>query len=254
MGSGWLGFHVAKDLINTGYRVKLSTRTPSRLAEITALQADPYLVDISKIDDSIQKFLNSDILIINIPSKSSADYTELLTHIEKSSVSRVLYISTTSVYPCANALVTENDTSDVVGAAMSPYLIIENLISGSEFFESTCIRFGGLIGYDRNPINFFKNKPIPDPESYVNLIHRDDCIGIIHQVIQQSAWGNTFNACADSHPTKREFYTAVTQRAGMTLPEFEETKIAPYKIVSNERVKAVLNYSFIYSDILNSVE
>ncbi len=212
------------------------------------------MVHISSINDTIQEFLHSDILIINIPSKISADYSQLLKQIEQSPVSKVLYVSSTSVYPSANKVVDENDVLDTSHSKVSPFLVIENLIKKCASIESTIVRFGGLIGYDRNPKNFFKNKPVRDPDSFVNLIHRDDCIGIIHQIIQQEAWGNVFNACADSHPSKRDFYTQVTQDAGMPLPVFENHNGAPYKIVNNERVKELLHYSFKYPDLLNIVE
>ncbi len=254
LGSGWLGFYVAQHLIDTGYSVKLSTTSPNRLLELASTMAQPYVVNISQIDDTIQEFLDSDILIINIPSKNSADYTQLLKQIEQSPVSKVLYASSTSVYPSANKVVDENDILDASHPKVSPFLVIENLIKECASIESTIVRFGGLIGYDRNPKNFFKNKPVRDPDSFVNLIHRDDCIEIIYQIIHQEAWGELFNACADSHPSKREFYTQVTQDAGMPLPVFENHSGTPYKIVSNERVKEMLDYSFKYPDLMDILQ
>ncbi len=212
------------------------------------------MVNISAVDDGIQDFLDSDILIINIPSKNCADYIELLKQIEKSSISKVLYASSTSVYPSRNAIVKESDLLDASYPQASPFLKIEHLLTENRTFESTIIRFGGLIGYDRNPKNFFKTKPVRDPESFVNLIHRDDCLGIIYQIIQQEAWGNVFNACADSHPTKRAFYSQVTQDAGMPLPVFESHSDTPYKIVSNQHLKDMLQYRFKYPDLMNSIE
>ena len=52
-------------------------------------------------------------------------------------------------------------------------------------FNTTVIRFGGLIGYDRMPGKFLTGKKdLPNGDAPVNLIHRDDCVQIIYQIIK----------------------------------------------------------------------
>ncbi len=68
--------------------------------------------------------------------------------------------------------------------------------------KTTIVRFGGVIGYNRNSGKFFsKGSPVHNPDSNVNFIHRDDCIEIISQLVEQEVWGEVFNCCADTHPT-----------------------------------------------------
>ena len=90
-----------------------------------------------------------------------------------------------------------------------------------------------------------------NPESYVNLIHRDDCIQIIEQIVMNNIWGETLNACADSHPKRREFYTKEAFKLGKKPPSFNEDSSNEYKIVNSEKLMSILKYSFKYSNLLN---
>lgn len=84
----------------------------------------------------------------------------------------------------------------------------------------------------------------------MNLIHRDDCIGIINQIVQQEAWGEVFDCCADTHPTKREFYTEAAKAMGAPVPEFESSAAQFSRIISNEKVKRILDYEFLHPDLM----
>ena len=88
----------------------------------------------------------------------------------------MLFVSSTSVYASGNQTATEADGA-LSGA--SPLLAIENLFAENAGFSTTIVRFAGLIGYSRHPGRFFRSgKPVQNPNAPVNLIHRDDCIGM----------------------------------------------------------------------------
>ena len=59
-----------------------------------------------------------------------------------------------------------------------------------------------------------------DPQGKVNLIHLDDCIKLISQVILLNKWGEVYNGCADVHPTKEEFYTKASRALNCPPPVF----------------------------------
>jgi nucleoside-diphosphate-sugar epimerase len=113
------------------------------------------------------------------------------------------------------------------------------------------LRFGGLIGYDRLPDSgaaiLRRNRAADTP---MNVIHRDDCVRIIHEIVRQGAWGDVFNACADAHPTRRVYYAAAAQSRGFALPDLGPVQAQPYKVVSSEKLKAILNYRFLYPNPL----
>jgi len=231
-----------------GRPVKASTTTESRLPELRCIKADPFIIDIGKPSSNFQTFLQADILIVNIPSKNTEHFGDLIQEIEKSEVRKVLFVSSISVYENTNTTITESNGEE---SKLNPLSVIEAMFRESNQFQTTIVRFGGLIGYSRNPGKFFRNgRPVRDPDSNVNLIHRDDCIKIISQIVEQDIWNEDFNCCADTHPTKREFYTQATKQLGAAALEFDESGGTSFKIISNQKVKRVLNYSFLHPDLM----
>ena len=215
---------------------------------MSALNLNPCIVDIERLSGNCQKFFQANILIINIPSTNLENFAGLLTEIEKSRIEKVLFVSSTSVYKDDNKIIFESSSEE---SNRSPWVAIEKLFRGSKKFETTIVRFGGLIGYSRNPGRFFsKGRVVSNADANVNLIHRDDCIGIISQIVEHGIWGEDFNCCADTHPTKREFYTHAARLAGEAVPEFADTNVVSYKIISNQKVKQVLNYQFSHPDLM----
>ena len=228
--------------------MKASTTSEDRLPELSALKVIPFIVEIGRLPNDIQNFLQAEILIINIPSKSIDSFIGLQKEIEDSRVESLLFVSSTSVYEHKNRTISESDGAE---STRSPLLAIENLFRNSDKFETTIARFGGLIGYSRNPGKFFdEGAVVSNPDSDVNLIHRDDCIEIISQIIEQEAWGEVFNCCADTHPTKREFYTHAAASAGYPVPRFAESGSTLFNIISNHRVKQRLGYRFLHPDLM----
>jgi len=251
LGSGWLGLPLARHLIKAGYIVNASTTSEGRIENLISIGANPFIVDIDVLPGNLENFLRANTLIINIPSKNIDGFGRLIQEIEKSDIEKVLFVSSTSVYEDTNKTIVE---SDGVESIRSPLLTIENLFRYSDKFKTTIVRFGGLIGYSRKPGMFFsQGKPVNNPDAYVNLIHRDDCIGIISRIIEHEVWGEVFNCCADTHPTKREFYTHAARAIGRPAPEFVNTDTKSFKIISNQKVKELLNYTFKHPDLMRTL-
>ncbi len=245
LGCGWLGLALAEDLLQKGYQVSGSSRLQRKQEMIRAKGIEPFVLDVGN-KDYCSLFLDSDILIIAITSKEISHFKNLIYQIEKSNTQKVIFISSTSVYPNTNGVVTEN--SSVKNTELTQ---IEQLFSKNKRFQTTVLRFGGLFGYDRQPGNFIKEgKKIANPEGYVNLIHRDDCIQIISQIISKNIWNEIFNACADSHPKRKEFYKKQMQKLGREA-KFDENSKNEYKMVSSKKLIHMLNYQFIYRDLIN---
>ncbi len=246
LGCGWLGLPLAIQLIADGFDVKGSTTTPNKIKSLQSNHIKPFLIDLSKRDYSLAEFLNADILIIAITSKSADYFKYLIEHIIVSNIKKVIFISSTSVYPSNNQVVNENTpVKDVVLAQ------IEQLFLSNPEIKTTVIRFAGLFGYNRKPGNFFPEGRIIDhPEGFVNFIHRDDCIRIIQTIITTDTWNQIFNGCTDTHPTRREFYTSQMLKVGRNNPLFNEAASNEYKIVDNKKLKSMLHFTFKYPDVM----
>ena len=241
LGCGWLGMPLALALAQKGFDVKGSSRSVAKFDAMSKGGILPYVIDLHQPNDDLSGFLQTDVLIIAVTSKQVEAFRNLIEQIEQSTVQKVLFVSSTSVYPNTNGIVTEN--SEVIDSALTQ---IESLFRCNTTFKTTILRFGGLFGYDRQPGRFFPaGKKIDQPEGFVNLIHQDDCIGIISQIIEQNLWQETLNACADTHPTRREFYTNEALKLGLPEPEFIESNVIEYKMISSEKLKKMLGYGFL---------
>ncbi len=251
LGCGWLGRPLGKALVSTGYVVNGSTTKNENAAAIRAAGLVPFILDVDRLlsHHTAHPFFNADVLIISLPHRTKAgkgeEYLRQIHTVMKAAsdgdVRNIILISTTSVYPNLNRIVTEGDADvhDLIVQA-------ENFVLASGI-PGTILRFAGLFGPGRHPGRFLAGKKdIGGGNVPVNLIHLDDCIEIIKRVVQNDIWNQVFNACADDHPTRRTFYTAAATELGLELPVFSNDGDADFKIVSNERLKAALNYSFMH--------
>lgn len=250
LGCGWLGEALAKYLLKQGFQIKASSTSESKLQKLRLIGLKPFLINIESFSANIKDFLNSDILIVAVTSKSITGFKELIHQIENASIRKIIFISSTSVYNNSNEILTEN-----LELNTSLLAEIEQLFVNHPGFLTTVIRFGGLFGYNRKPGNFFSpSVKIKNPNAYVNMIHQDDCILIIVNIIKKEIWNETFNACADSHPCRRDFYTKAALDIGLDIPKFEESENFENKIISNQKLKNFLSFEFKYPDLMDIKE
>ena len=272
LGIGWLGFPLAKKLIEIGYEVKGSTTSESKLEILTSNNIQPFQIELSEkeIKGNIDAFLNdSEFLIIDIPPKlrnnPKEDFVEkiklLIAEIEKSTVKKVLFVSSTSVY-ADTFPITKIDESSIPNSdseSGKQLLQTEKLLLSNKHFQTTILRFGGLIGEDRNPIKFLAGKTnIENPDAPINLIHQEDCIGIITELLNQvqnkkehgqSQSNNllinsVFNAVTPHHPTRKEYFQQKAKNSNLALPIFAKNQESKGKIISSTKIETVLNYRF----------
>lgn len=261
IGCGWLGLPLAKRLVELGYRVNGSTRTAQKLAILHKSKITPFLIEVNKKikGTNLQHFFNCDLLIINIPpGRKRRDVArshpkQIAAIIEKAvlyGVQKVLFISSTSVYGNVNRVVTESDEPNPETASGTALATVEDFLMQQTAFETTIVRFGGLVGADRKAGRFLAGKKdVKNGDAPVNMIHRSDCISILSEIIKNRHWGHLFNACADEHPTKKEFYTLQAEKQGFEAPVFStEESLVAYKKVSNYKIKQVLSYEFLNPD------
>lgn len=250
LGSGWLGLPLAQGLQKEGASIALSTRSMDKYSLFQEESLNPYLIDIEndveKNIENIRSFLDTNILIINITCKQLSAYQSLLSEIEKSAIKHVLFISSTSVYPSHQGLCKESDLIEVE----SNLRLIEKLFTESKIFDCSVIRFAGLIGPKRHPGRFFATgKSVKDANAKVNLIHLVDCLKLIETILDQGAWGEVFNGCADNHPTKQDYYSAMARSLGYPDPHCVVIENSTTKTICNEKIKTQLGYEFIYPDV-----
>ncbi len=253
LGCGWLGKPLAMTLIQTGYKVLGSTTTEEKLPQLKAAGIDAFSFRFSPglAGDGAAPFFKSPICIVGIPPAiGKTDPAHFLLKMQaicneiiNGDVSKVIFISSTSVYKGRIGVVEEHDANE-----NSDLFKAEAIFKDQNKFDTTVLRFAGLVGPDRNPSRFLSGRKVSGGNDPVNLIHLADCIRIIQTVLDLDVWGGVLNACSDIHPTRRDFYEFVCSQSNVSLPVFVGPENEAPKIVSNARLRRELGYSFTFPD------
>ena len=261
LGCGWLGLPLGIYLKQKGFQVKGSVTLEEMLPGLEEAGISPSLLVLSPelTGKNLESFFACDVLIVNFPPERRPDIEEylpaqiksLIACITKFKIPKVLFVSSTSVYPDVNREVFEDENLLPAKGSGRALKAVEDMLLKEKSFATTVLRFGGLVGYDRLPGNYLAaKKEVSNADVPVNLIHRDDCIEIIYQLIRQEVWGEVFNACADEHPLRRDYYVRAAELVGIEPPVFSSEGTSRYKIINSEKLKASLHYTFTYPDPL----
>jgi nucleoside-diphosphate-sugar epimerase len=276
LGCGWLGFPLAKYLIEKGHSVKGSTTSESKIALLSESRIEPFLLKFlpeiepenpsllsdyasqcpqtTILETTISNFLNSEVLIICIPpraGKYGEDFhvqqiQSLIQHLPSSPIQSIIYTSSTSVYPDLNREVNEDDEVIENHALIK----VENLLKKLPQ-NVTILRCGGLMGEERIPAKYFAGKTINTGEIPVNYVHQEDVIQIITMILEKDFWNETFNVVSPLHPIRKEIYLRNCEDLGFEKPIFEEPiEVIPYKIISPQKLILRTGYEFIYANPL----
>lgn len=257
IGLGWLGKPLYQRLSLLGFTVKGAVTTTAKASKLQAAGMDAYPVHVTEegVLGNPEGFLkNVHTLIIMIPPglrrNSGADYvlkmSHLITAIQQSEVTQLIYVSSTSVYSDTQGNVTEKDLPQPDTEAGRQLYQVEQLFFNIPGITTTILRFGGLIGGNRMPVRYLAGRTdLSDGEAPVNLIHRDDCLSIISGIILQSHYGHIINAVHPQHPTKKDYYTTQAKALGITPPQFSEPEgKVPHKQVDSLQLETLLKYQF----------
>lgn len=255
LGGGWLGTPLSSAIEKKGGQVKISTASDENYKRLKEMGKAVFQIKVQSqeiIGTEIALFLDSDILIINItPNRDELEqeqFASLLPLIEASRIQQVLFVSSTSVYRDINGPVMEDDKAEKEEHHLYRS---EQFLSNSAHFKTTVVRMAGLVGGERHPGRFFrKTGLIRNANAPINLIHREDCIQILLQIIEQNVWGEVFNACADTHPLKKDFYPVAAQSIGLDPPTALLNDVPMFKLVENQKVKKELGLQLKYPDLL----
>ncbi|MCA0152272.1 Rossmann-fold NAD(P)-binding domain-containing protein [Winogradskyella vincentii] len=257
IGCGWLGFPLGIALVNKGITVKGSTTSNEKLKRLRSNNIFPFAIKLTedRILGDINSFLeHSDLLIINVPpglrkhpnKNHIAEISQLIESIIKNQIQKVIYIGSTSVFK-------DESNIPIIGSNFKPnnyeiakqLIEIENLLMSNSYFKTTIIRFGGLIDENRHPGNFLSGRSgVKNPKAPINLIHKEDCIDIIAQIIEKQIFDTVINAVYPAHPTRKSYYTSYSKDNNLPPPKFENTATSKGKIVESEKLVQLLSYKF----------
>ena len=232
LGCGWLGFPLALSLLNDSYVVYGSTTSNDKTFKLKDAGIIPSVIKLNEngIEGDIHDFLNHlDILVIDVPprlrGKNPESFVEKIKllhgEIKKTSLRKIIFVSSTSVYGSEQGEVDEKTAPKPTTESGRQLLSCEQLLSNDVDLQTTIIRFGGLIGPDRHPVTMLSAREnLSNGNDAVNLIHLDDCILLISTIIKEDYWGEIFNGVYPSHPPKEAYYTSEAKKRGIPAPKY----------------------------------
>ncbi len=258
IGCGWLGLPLAKNLIDNGYKIKGSTTSTEKLSQLKNTAIEGYTIQLNEngTTGKIDAFLDaSETIIINIPpglrrqpDKDHVKEIEHLMHaITRHKIKNVLYVSSTSVFKNEEhfPVIKNNTKPNAISNSALQLIAIEKMLKANDNFNTTILRFGGLIDSERHPGKVLSGrKNISDPDAPINLIHKEDCIEIISTILQQNYWNTAINASYPFHPKKSDYYISYSKTHGLDLPEFNLNEKSKGKIIDSSELLQQLKYRF----------
>ncbi|MUH35402.1 SDR family oxidoreductase [Zobellia amurskyensis] len=256
IGCGWLGLPLAKKFIEKEYTVNGSTTSEDKLSTLAAAGIKPFLISLTEtnINGDINSFLDhADVLIINVPPKLRGENKEnyvqkmrlILKSLRSSTVKKVVFVSSTSVYGDMDGEVTEETTPQPSTESGRQLLECEQLFQNESGLETTIIRFGGLIGPNRNPVTMLsKKKNLKNGNAPINLIHLNDCIRVIFKSVHEN-WGpELLNAVFPYHPSKKKYYTLQALKQRLQPPEYDNDIAKKGKLIRSYTLTNVKKFEF----------
>lgn len=257
LGCGWLGSSLLED--PRIMQAKATCVSQSSLETLKTLTQWAYQLDIyADPKDWPRSFFHDiDTLMILVPFRRNLSdpwvYPQaiktVLDLIQPFPISRVIFSSSTGVYPNRGQIVQEADQFEGDTDREKALLAAESLILNSPY-SSTIYRLGGLVGKQRHPGRFLaKHGIVNGATNPVNLIHLQDLIEAIFFIESLELKPDIINIVSPEKPSKSEFYRKMAQDYQITEPLFSKTP-EPYKNVSSDRLLN-LGFSFKYSNPLS---
>lgn len=258
LGCGWLGLPLLKSLVADGHTVKGSSRNPATLSEIRAAGAEAFTIDLPQ--QLPPGFTDEcDVLIFTLPpggrrfgaeakDKYVAGLASLSAWLYAPDGPALIYTSSTGVYGTQEGTVTEEAGPQPDTHSARAILHAEGWLSSTRC-PLTILRLAGLVAADRHPGRFFgdRGRPIPEADSPVNLVHRDDVISAVKHCLKNNRTPTIYNVCAAAHPTKGAFYTAAAESIGLKVAGTEPGGVGG-KIVNSDKLRA-LGWVPIWDDL-----
>lgn len=261
IGCGWLGYALAKKLLNDKYRVIVTTQNEEKKQKLLKDGVDAELLSlpVNETEVMLLSVFNHKTLIISITPQirqGRNDYPEKVAQIikmaELGKVEKVILLSSTAVYNGLTGLVDEQSILDMSANKVDIITAAEK--AAINFSGTTVIlRLAGLVGPERHPGRFLEGKKVlAEPEAFINLIHQDDAVGVLMELIDEENINGTYNAVSATQTSKKDYYAAAASALSLPLPEFSlEASMSFGKRINDAKLRDTLNYQFTHDDLID---
>lgn len=267
VGGGWLGKPLGQYLTSIGHKVFISKTTPEGVNELQQHGINGFQCDLDTDGDELGSHLAqnpSDIVIGCFPpgfrkgkgQQYIGQWENLIKAAKQHQVTRVVMVSSTTVYPSlAKEMVEEDATLSLTQGERSFSDNAKIMLQAEDALMSSGLKFAivrcsGLVGPERHPSRFAaKLKQVSD-QAPANMIHLQDAIGAV-SFMALSEVSTVVNATTPNTVSKAHFYQAALDSVGSNDPLPPVSHQADKRILANKLVD--LGYRFHYQHTLELV-
>jgi len=257
-GFGWLAGYLAARVKET-CSVVGTTRTIEKIAAMHAQGIEGIQFALGDNTNVLTKHLNGATLLLNIPpgrhstnlDKFTTNMLKLIDDSVAANVSRIVFVSTTSVYGDAtnDTIYEDTQTSPETASAKAHVAIERHLLALADNVEIVIVRLAGLVGPDRHPAKSLSGRNISAGNKRVNLVHITDVVEALNTLVNSPAPPKLLHLCSAQHPKRGEYYVKAAQSFGIPEPIFTDTQLASCgKVINANKSWASLGISPVYAD------
>ena len=273
VGCGYVGLPLGKELARQGHEVFGLRRSVLAAAELSAAGITPLHADITQ-PETLAKLPRDFDWVVNCAASGGGgadDYRKiylagnrhLVSWLADAPPKKLVFTSSTSVYGQNDgSVVTEKNPAEPDADTAMVLVETEKLLLAevaARRFPAVILRVAGIYGPARG--HWFKAflrgeaRMEDDGSRFLNMIHRDDLIGIIIAALHEAKAGEIFNA-ADNEPVSQlKFFEWLAAELKRPLPpkvaadvEVLRRRGVTNKRISNAKLLAELKYEFQFPD------
>ena len=271
IGCGYVGMPLGVALAELGHQVFGVRRSPGAKEEMKTRGIEPVLSDITKEID-VECLPGRIDWIVNVAStgrSGAGEYRNTFLNGTRNVIQRFIaeepakYVYTSSIgvyHQTDGSVVDESSLTDPSHETGQVLIETERLLSDawqSNAFPAIILRAAGIYGPGRGFWfrQFLKGEAriMGEGRRILNMIHRDDLIGIIMAALQRGQPGEVYNAVDNEPVAESEFFAWLSEKTGKAMPPQGDGSTSrtrrrglTNKKVSNRKLVERLNYTFKY--------
>jgi nucleoside-diphosphate-sugar epimerase len=273
VGCGYVGLPLGKELARQGHAVFGLRRSALAADEMQSAGIHPLLADVTQAATFAKLPCDFD-WVVNCAASGGGgadDYRKiylegnrnLVAWLAGSPLKKFIYTSSTSVYGQNDgSLVTESSPAEPDADTAKVLVKTEKLLLAAAVerqFPAMVLRVAGIYGPARG--HWFKQflrgaaRIEGDGTRWLNMIHRDDLIGVIIAALENGRSGEIYNATDNEPVSQLTFFEWLAAELKRPLPpkvaadaEAWRRRGVTNKRVSNAKLRAELKYEFQFPD------
>ena len=273
VGCGYVGLPLGVEAARQGHQVFGVRRSADAAAQLAAAGLHPLLADITD-PAALARLPGPFDWVVNCVSSAGGAAEEyrrvylqgtrnLVEWLSAVSPQKLVYTSSTGVYGQNDgSLVKETSPTEPATEAGRILLETEQVLRDAtrqRGCPAVILRVAGIYGPGRGHYlrQYLKNEARIEGsgERWLNMIHRDDVVGVILSALRSGKPGETYNAVDDEPVMQAAYFRWLAEELGKGLPpsvpenpEAIRKRGATNKRVSNRKLKMELGYQFKYAN------